>query len=77
MQQGISPPESTFSADSLTVSAQPPCAIARINSRAQVKKIPNSGSHIPLFGHTKILHIAIGMGSAALAAAVPYPGKAT
>ena len=30
---------------------------------------------IPLFGHTKILHTPIGMGSAALAAAVPYPGK--
>ena len=36
----------------------------------------------PLFGHTKmlhslILHTLIGMGSTALAAAVPYPGKAT
>ena len=29
---------------------------------------------IPLFGHTKILHTLRGMGSAALAAAVPYPG---
>ena len=29
-----------------------------------------------MFGHTEILHILIGMGSAALAAAVPYPGKA-
>ena len=27
---------------------------------------------IPLFGHTEILHTPIGMGSAALAAAVPY-----
>ena len=40
-------------------------------------KIPNTGSHIPLFGHTKTLHTPIGVGSAALAAAVPYPGKAT
>ena len=32
---------------------------------------------IPLFGDTKILHTLIGMGSAALAAAVLYPGKAT
>ena len=32
---------------------------------------------IPLFGHTKILQTLIGMGSAALAAAVPYPGEAT
>ena len=32
---------------------------------------------IPLFGVTKILHTLIGMGSAVLAAAVPYPGKAS
>ena len=44
MQQGIFLPESTFSADSLTVSIQPTAA---------------------------------GMGSAALAAAVPYLGTAT
>ena len=31
----------------------------------------------PVSGHTKVLHTLIGMGSAALAAAVPYPGKAT
>ena len=31
----------------------------------------------PLCGHTKILRTQIGMGSAALAAAVSYPGKAT
>ena len=29
-----------------------------------------------LSGHTKIQHTLIGMGSAALAATVPYPGKA-
>ena len=29
---------------------------------------------IPLFGHTKILHTLIGMGSAALVMAVPYLG---
>jgi len=29
---------------------------------------------IPLFGHTKILHTLSGVGSAALAVAVPYPG---
>ena len=28
-------------------------------------------------GNTKMLHIPIGVGSAALAAAVPYPGEAT
>ena len=32
---------------------------------------------IPLLGHTKILQTLIGMGSAALVAAVPNPGKAT
>ena len=30
---------------------------------------------IPFFGHTKIPHTLTGMGSAALAAAVPYPSK--
>ena len=32
---------------------------------------------IPLCGHTKILHTLVAMGSAALAAAVPYPCKVT
>ena len=36
-------------------------------------KISNTGSHIPLFGHMKILHTLVGMGSAALAAAVASP----
>ena len=40
-------------------------------------KLPNTGSHITLFGHAKILHTLIGMGSAALVAAVLYPGKVT
>ena len=39
-------------------------------------KIPNTGSY-SIVGHTKILHIPTEMGSAALAAVVPYPGKAT
>ena len=38
-------------------------------------QIPNTLAAIPLSGHRKILHTLIGMGSAALAAAVPYPGK--
>ena len=29
---------------------------------------------LPLFGHTKILHILIGKGSVDLATVVPYPG---
>ena len=32
---------------------------------------------LPLFEHTKILHTLTAMGSAALAAAVPWPGEAT
>ena len=53
-------------------------------------KIPNTGSKtivwthksqtlaaIPLSGLTKTLHTLIRMGSAALAATVPYPGKST
>ena len=35
-------------------------------------KIPNTGSHIPLFGSTEILYTPIGLGSSAFAAAVPY-----
>ena len=72
-------PESAFSADSLTVSVQPPCAIACINICAHVKKKEKKKAlaAIPLFGHPKMLHTLTGIGSAALAAAVPYPGKAT
>ena len=40
-------------------------------------KFPNIGSDIALFGHLEILHTLTGMGSAALADAVPYPGKGT
>ena len=72
MRQGIFLPRSTFSADSLTVSVQPPCA----SESARVKK-KRTLAAIPLFGHTKILHTLIGMSSTALAAAVPYSGKGT
>ena len=40
-------------------------------------QIPNTGSHTIVRTHTKIQHTLIGMGSAALAAAVLYLGKAT
>ena len=40
-------------------------------------KIPNTGSHIPLSGHTDILQSLVEMGSAALAAGVLYSDKAT
>ena len=51
----------------------PLCAVACI-SCAHVR---NSKHWQPysFLGHTKILHTLIGMGSAALAADVPYPGK--
>ena len=59
---------------SLTVSVQPPCAMVCINISVHVKnnnKKQKTLAAIPLFGHTKIQHTLIGMGSAALAAAVP------
>ena len=34
-------------------------------------KVPDTGSQVPLFGHTKILYTLIRKGGAALAAAVP------
>ena len=75
MRQGIFLPGSTFRVDFLAVSVQLLCAIGFINICVHVR-IPNTGS-IPSFGHTKILHILIEMGSAVLATAVPYPGKVT
>ena len=49
---------------------------SRVQSHASISvctlEIPNTDSHIPLFGHRKVLHTLIGMGSASLAAAVPY-----
>ena len=70
MGQGIFLPESTSSADSLMVSVLPPCATACITPEVTLN-IPNSSSLTPLLGHKKILHTLIGMGSTALAAAVP------
>ena len=49
--------ESTFSADSLTVSVQPPYNIC-----ADVKNPKRWQQYIPLFGHTKMLHELVGMG---------------
>ena len=51
MRQGTFLPESTFSADSLTVSVQPPCAIACINSCA------HAGSHTIVWTHENTTHI--------------------
>ena len=76
VRRGIVLPVSTFGADSLTVSVQPPCAIVCSSICAHVK-IPNTAAK-PLFGHyTEIVHTPLGVGSAAPAAAVPYTGKET
>ena len=65
-----------------------PCAVACFSICAHVLKIPNTGSHT-IVGHTDILivcpcismsvymHTLVGVGSAALTAAVPYPVEAT
>ena len=71
MREGSFFSESVFSADCLTVSVQPP----HKNINANVKN-PKHWP-IPLLEPTKILHTLTGKGSTALAAAVPYPGKAT
>ena len=44
------------------------------NICAHVKYNPKTLAAVPLFGHTKILHTMVGMGSATLAAAVLYSG---
>ena len=53
---------------------------SRVQSHASTSvrtlKLPNTGS-CTIAEHTKILHTLTEMGSAALAAAVPYTGKAT
>ena len=48
----------------------------RVQSKCINVWIPNMAA-ITLFGHTERLHLVVGMGSAALAAAVPFSGKAT
>ena len=54
-----------------------PVVQSQASTSVRTLKIPNTGIDIPLSGHTKILHTPIGMSSTDLAAAVPYPGKAT
>ena len=65
MRQGIFLPDSASSADSLTVSVKS-YVQSHASTSAHTLKIPNSGSHIPLFGHTNIKHTRIGMGIALL-----------
>ena len=73
------PPPPPPGADSLNmVSIQPTCATVCINICTHIKNPkPWQPYQLPLFGHRKILHTLIGMGSAALAAAVPYMGQVT
>ena len=60
------------------MSVQHPCAIVcTINICVHVKNPKVTVAAILLFGHTHILYTPIGVGSAALVAAVPYSGKAT
>ena len=53
-----------------------PCVQMHVPPSARTLKIQTLAA-TPSCGHTKTLHTPIGMGSAALAAAVSYPGKAT
>ena len=55
----------------------PLCALTCINICAHIESPKRWQLHLCLhFGHANILHTLIGMGSAALAATAPYPGKA-
>ena len=70
---------SQLSVQTLTVSVQLQCAIACISSCAHFKhpKLWQPYNCLDTQKYcTDILHTLIGMGSAALAAAVPYEGKA-
>ena len=66
--QGIFCPELVFSADFPTVSVHLPGAVTGITFVCTSKS--QTLAAVPQFGHTKILHTLIGMGSAALVAAV-------
>ena len=44
--------------------------VYNVKTKQKIKLKIKNGSHIPLFGHTKILHKLVGMGSATLAAVV-------
>ena len=63
------PPESAFSADSLTVFVQPSCLKSHASS-ARTLKIPKTGCHT--VGHVRIHPTLTGMDIAALAAAAAW-----
>ena len=70
--------QSPSSADSLTVSVQPPYAAACISIGAHVKNPKGWQLHHCLTcENTAHTHTLIGMGLTDLAAAVPYPGRTT
>ena len=71
LRQGISP----ASADSLTVSVQPPCAVTRINSCVHIQNPQHWQPYHCL--DTGKYCTPTGMGSVVFVAALPYPGKAT
>ena len=74
MRQGIILPESAFSADFLTVSVPPPCAISKAST--SVKDPKHWLPYTALFGHSKTLYTALRyFDSATLAADVPFPVK--
>ena len=68
-------PTSQLSVQTLTVSLQPPCAIACINICLHVKN-PKRWQPYHCFENTAHT-MSLGMGSAALVAAVPCPGNET
>ena len=60
---------------SYTVRTAPVCSCMHQHLYTRYKS--QTLTAIPLFGYRKMLHTQVGMGSAALGAAVSYPGKAT
>ena len=56
MRQGIFLPESTFSADTLTVSAYSTGVQARASTSVRTLTIPNTGSHIIVWTHENTTH---------------------
>ena len=73
--KGFSPKVSFQCRLSYSVRTAPVCN--RMHQHLCARSKSQTLAAIPLFGHTKVLHTPVGTGSAALAAAVPYPGKAT
>ena len=67
--------ERDFSHSQISVQTLLRCSYSHQHLHA--RKTLQTLAAIPLFRRTNILHAMIGMGSAALAAAVPYPGKVT